>query len=191
MDAALIVGLGNPGQQYGPTRHNVGFMVADALAGRLGVRFREGPGEFLQARADSGDAAICLVKPLTYMNLSGSAVLDALAWTGTAADRLLIVLDDFQLPLGTIRMRPSGSDGGHNGLGSVLRAMESGAVPRLRCGIGGEGLPPKEERRDFVLAPFGGGEIQAAREMINRAADAAHAFAVSGIQQAMTAYNTP
>ena len=187
----MIVGLGNPGQEYAASRHNVGFMVADSLAETLGVRFAAGPGEFLQARARAGEAAIFLVKPLTYMNLSGSAVRDALAWTGTAADRLLIVLDDFQLPLGTIRMRPSGSDGGHNGLGSVLSAMESAAVPRLRCGIGGEGLPPKEERRDFVLAPFSGGEIQAAREMISRAADAAHAFAVSGIQQAMTAHNTP
>jgi PTH1 family peptidyl-tRNA hydrolase len=191
VDAALIVGLGNPGAGYRTSRHNLGFVVAEEVASALGARFADGPGAFLQARAHEGGSPVVIVKPLTYMNLSGSAVAEAMTWTGIPPERTLIVLDDFQLPLGTLRMRPAGSDGGHKGLGSVIVALGTDAVPRLRCGIGREVLPPKEERRAFVLEPFDEGEIVAVREMIVRGAEAARAFALSGIQQAMTVYNTP
>jgi PTH1 family peptidyl-tRNA hydrolase len=117
--------------------------------------------------------------------------MEALAVTGTAVGRTLIVLDDFQLPLGTLRIRPAGSDGGHRGLGSVIASLGTDQVPRLRCGIGKDVLPPKEERREFVLEAFAGEEVDQAREMVRRAADAARAFALSGINHAMTVYNTP
>lgn len=187
----MIVGLGNPGPGYAGTRHNLGFMVADEISAGLHVRFSPRPGGFDYARATEGGVTLHLVKPLTYMNLSGMALIEALAMTGTAVGRTLIILDDFQLPLGTIRIRPAGSDGGHRGLGSVIGSLETERIPRLRCGIGRDVLPPKEERRDFVLEGFAGEELAPAREMIRRAAEAARAFAISGIDRAMTAYNTP
>jgi peptidyl-tRNA hydrolase, PTH1 family len=191
LDAALIVGLGNPGPGYERTRHNLGFMVADEISAGLHVRFSPRPGAFDYARGTEAGITLHLVKPLTFMNLSGGALIEALAMTGTAVDRTLIVLDDFQLPLGTLRIRPAGSDGGHRGLGSVIGSLETDRVPRLRCGIGRDALPPGEERRDFVLESFGVGELAPAREMIRRAAEAARVFAVSGIEHAMTVYNTP
>lgn len=190
MDAALIVGLGNPGAAYGRTRHNCGFMVADAIAARLGAAFREGPGQYLRASGRDSGVTISVIKPLTFMNLSGEAVREALRWTGVDAGRALVVLDDFHLPLGALRMRPSGSDGGHNGLGSVIAVLGTEAVPRLRCGIAGPTLPPGDERRAFVLAPFAPGEAGAAAAMVARGADAARAFALEGVAQAMSRYNT-
>jgi PTH1 family peptidyl-tRNA hydrolase len=187
----MIVGLGNPGPGYALTRHNLGFMVADEIAAALHVRFSPRPGAFGYARATEGGVTVHLVKPLTFMNQSGPALMDALAMTGIPVGRTLIVLDDFQLPLGTIRIRPAGSDGGHRGLGSIIGSLETDRVPRLRCGIGREMLPPKEERRDFVLDAFAEEEAGPAREMIRRAARAAREFAVSGIDRAMTVYNAP
>jgi PTH1 family peptidyl-tRNA hydrolase len=187
----MIVGLGNPGPGYEGTRHNLGFMVADEISAGLHVRFSRRPGAFDYACATEAGVTVHLVKPLTYMNLSGTALMEVLAMTGAAVGRTLIVLDDFQLPLGTIRIRPAGSDGGHRGLGSVIGSLETDRVPRLRCGIGREVLPMKEERRDFVLEAFAGEEVATAREMIRRAAEAARVFAVSGIERAMTVYNTP
>jgi peptidyl-tRNA hydrolase, PTH1 family len=189
-DPAMIVGLGNPGAAYEGTRHNLGFMIADEIARTLRVPFRIVPGGFEYARFKGADGAVHIVKPLTFMNLSGEAVRTALAMTGTALDRTLIVLDDFQLPLGLIRIRPAGSDGGHRGLGSVIASLETEAVPRLRCGIGPEALPAKEERREFVLSRFTQGEEGTVREMILRAAGASREFAQSGIHRAMTVYNT-
>ena len=187
----MIVGLGNPGPGYERTRHNLGFMVADEISAGLRVRFSPRPGGFEYARAVERGITVHIVKPLTYMNLSGAALMEALAMTGTAVGRTLIVLDDFQLPLGTLRIRPAGSDGGHRGLGSVIGSLETDRIPRLRCGIGRDVLPPKEERRDFVLEAFAEEEVAPARVMVRRAAEAARAFAVSGIDHAMTVYNAP
>ncbi len=187
----MIVGLGNPGAPYTGSRHNCGFMVLDEIARALGVRRWTAAGEFAYARAAEGGVALHLVKPLTFMNGSGTAVLQALAMTGTLQERTLIVLDDFQIPLGALRMRPSGSDGGHRGLGSVLAALGSEAVPRLRCGIGSDGLPREGGARDFVLGDFADGETPVLRAMILRAADASRMFASSGIGRAMNVCNTP
>jgi PTH1 family peptidyl-tRNA hydrolase len=184
----MIVGLGNPG--YDGTRHNVGFMVVDEVRHALHAGRWTRAGAFDYARGTEAGMTILLVKPLTYMNLSGTAVREALVMTGTLLERTLIVLDDFQIPLGALRMRPSGSDGGHRGLASVITTLGTEAVPRLRCGIGGDALPPKEERRDFVLENFSAGEDAEARAMIGRAAEAARVFATSGIGRAMTVYNT-
>ena len=189
--SVMIVGLGNPGAEYAATRHNLGFMVADALSSLLGARSRSGSDAFAFARAAAQGRTIDIVKPLLYMNLSGPAVREALAMTGTATERTLIVLDDFQIPFGTLRIRPAGSDGGHRGLGSVIASLGTEEIPRLRCGIGGENLPIAAQRRDFVLAQFTPEESAGAREMIRRAAEAARAFALSGIDRAMTAYNAP
>jgi len=189
VEAALIVGLGNPGTRYRRSRHNCGFMVADELAARFGAAFREGPGEYLRASAREDGVTISVIKPLTFMNLSGDAVRHALLWTGTVVERALVVCDDFHLPLGAIRMRGAGSDGGHKGLGSVIAALATEAVPRLRCGIGPATLPAGEERRAFVLAPFDDAEAAALAAMVARGADAARAFALEGLRQAMSMHN--
>jgi len=190
VDAALIVGLGNPGSRYRGSRHNCGFMVADALAARFGAAFRDGPGEYLRASAREAGVTISVIKPLTFMNLSGEAVRHALLWTGTPVARTLVVCDDFHLPLGAIRMRAAGSDGGHKGLGSVIAALATEAVPRLRCGIGPAMLPAGEDRRAFVLATFDDGEAPALAAMVARGGDAARAFALEGLQQAMSMHNS-
>jgi len=190
VEAALIVGLGNPGTQYLRSRHNVGFMVADAIAAHLGAPFREGPGQLLRASGRDSGVTISVIKPLTFMNLSGEAVREALRWTGVAPARALVVLDDFHLPLGALRMRGAGSDGGHRGLGSILAVLGTEAVPRLRCGIAGAELPAGKERRAFVLAPFDVAETALADAMVAHGARAARAFACEGLQRAMSAHNT-
>jgi len=190
VDAALIVGLGNPGRAYAHTRHNTGAMVVEELCKRHRLRLRPGAGAYDLARTAIGMTALHLLITSTYMNLSGPSVADALEELGLSADRTLIVLDDFQLPLGLLRLRPGGSDGGHNGLASVLQSLGTEAVPRLRCGIGTETMPPSEGRRKFVLEPFAQEEIDTARAMVLRAADAASVFVESGIERAMNTYNT-
>ncbi|MEW6509406.1 MAG: aminoacyl-tRNA hydrolase [Bacteroidota bacterium] len=190
MDAALIVGLGNPGPAYAQTRHNLGFMVVDELCRRAGCSWTTGADEYALAAATSGGSALHLLKPLTFMNLSGSAVARALASLVLPEEALLIVTDDFQIPLGTIRMRARGSDGGHHGLASVIEALGTDRFPRLRCGIGREAMPPGERRRDFVLSPFDPEEQKAVEAMIARAADAAAAFATAGIDRAMSEFNS-
>jgi len=189
-EPVLIACLGNPGRAYEQTRHNVGFMVADELSRRLGIRFRPGRGDYEHATGTSGGRTVHLIKPVTFMNESGRAVADALAHAGLSAGDLLVVLDDFQIPLGALRLRPKGSDGGHHGLGSVLATFGTEEIPRLRCGIGGAALPAGEGKRDFVLSPFEPEELPAARAMVARAADAAASFAASGLDRAMTDFNT-
>lgn len=190
MEPCLIVGLGNPGLAYAGSRHNAGFMVVDEIARRHGAVFAAGRGEFFRAVLAAGEATLSLLKPTTYMNDSGSAVRDAVMQFGFPADRLLIVLDDFQIPLGSLRLRPAGSAGGHNGLASVIAMLGTDAFPRLRCGIGTPAMPAKEGKRDFVLQQFAAEELSTARTMVDRAADAALMFAASGIDRAMNVVNT-
>ena len=190
MEPSLIVGLGNPGRAYAGTRHNAGFMVVDEIARRHGAAFTEGRGEFTRAAVAAGEATLSLLKPTTYMNDSGSAVRDAMMQLGVLPERILIVLDDFQIPLGSLRLRPGGSAGGHNGLASVIAMLGTEEIPRLRCGIGTPAMPAKEGKRDFVLEQFGQEELSTARAMVDRAADAALIFAASGIDRAMNVANT-
>ena len=166
----LIVGLGNPGSEYDGTRHNIGFDILDASASRLGVRFRPGRGEYHEARGQIGDTPFLLVKPQTYMNNSGTAVREILEREGAAPEDVLVVSDDFHLRLGRLRLRLTGSSGGHNGLASVLQELASDRFPRLRCGIAGDTMPAdKSELRDYVLRPFDRKESEAAVEMIGHA----------------------
>ncbi len=189
-EAVLIAGLGNPGSAYEQTRHNAGFMVADELSRRIGARFRPGRGDYERATGTLGGCTVHLIKPVTFMNGSGTAVAEALADAGVTTGMLLIVLDDFQIPLGTLRLRPKGSDGGHHGLGSVIATLGTDALARLRCGIGRDDMPAGEGRRNFVLSSFEPEELPAARAMVTRAADAAAIFVVSGLDRAMTDTNT-
>lgn len=150
----IIVGLGNPGSEYEGTRHNLGFQVIDRVAVKARLDFSSHHGYHAAAGSIAGER-IVLVKPQTYMNNSGEAVRTALERYGGAPDRLLVCCDDFHLPFGRIRLRKKGSDGGHNGLTSVIREIGTASFIRLRCGIGGETMPgPGEGMAEYVLSPF-------------------------------------
>jgi PTH1 family peptidyl-tRNA hydrolase len=182
MEPAAIIGLGNPGVPYRETRHNLGFMVVEELARRWSVPFRpgRGPYEVSLAREPRSERDVILVAPRTFMNLSGEAVSDVSCRYGVTPGSMLVVVDDFWLPLGILRYRPRGSDGGHHGLASIIAALESEEFPRLRLGIGKAVMPPKQELADFVLSAFDPEERALAADMVLRAADAAEDFVRSG-----------
>ena len=189
MDRILVVGLGNPGDEYAETRHNIGFQVLDMLADAVAGRWDRRGGTYARVTIRAGGQTLILCKPLTYMNNSGDAVADALHDTGVRAEDLLVVTDDFALPLGTLRLRRRGSDGGHNGLHSIIRSLGTQWFPRLRCGIRREPMPAKEQIADFVLSPFDREELLAAKDMRVRAAEAVTEIAVAGYDKAMNRFN--
>ena len=181
-----IVGLGNPGAQYKGTRHNVGFAVLDELAKRASVEFESAPADALMARWRRTDEPVLLVKPLTFMNLSGQAVGELSRYFKIEPVDLLIVVDEVQLPLGKLRARARGSAGGHNGLKSVIAHLGDN-YGRLRLGVGrGDS---RRDLADHVLARFDKDEAAEVDRMIARAADAAETFITSGIAAVMNQFN--
>ncbi len=181
-----IVGLGNPGEKYAGTRHNVGFAVVDAIARRAAVRFETAPAEALIARWRRPDEAVLLVKPLTFMNNSGQAIGELTRYFKIDVGDLLVMVDEVQLPLGRIRARARGSAGGHNGLKSAIAHLGD-QFARLRLGVGrGEQW---RNLADHVLARFDTDEAAEVERMIARAADAADTFITSGIEAVMNGYN--
>jgi peptidyl-tRNA hydrolase, PTH1 family len=185
----LVVGLGNPGRDYRNTRHNAGFMVLDELSRRWSCPLREGRGEYFRGARQRGETNVVLIAPTTFMNNSGRAVRDVAEELGLGPERILVIADDFALPLGTLRLRRGGSDGGHNGLASIIYELGSDGFPRLRCGIGTTEPFAGEDPATFVLSPFGPDEEKALTAMIGRAADAVETFIHSGIDRTMTQYN--
>jgi len=167
----LVIGLGNPGPRYARTRHNIGFRVVDALAQRVDAVFARVSPEYAEARLDGPVGPVVLMKPLTYMNLSGRALVAWLAAAGPDAPppELLVVCDDLHLPLGTIRIRTRGSAGGQKGLASLLEVVGSLEVPRVRLGVG-----PRDETldpaawADFVLADVAPGEAAEVEDLVAR-----------------------
>jgi PTH1 family peptidyl-tRNA hydrolase len=189
LDPFIVVGLGNPGSEFDGTRHNVGFIVIDELCRRLGKSLKGGRGNYSYATARAGETELVIVKPLTYMNNSGLAVLEVLENMRAALQNIVVVADDFALPLGTLRIRPRGSDGGHNGLRSIIYHLNSGEFARIRCGIGRSEMPPKHLLSEFVLSAFDRDELRAAKEMTLCAADAVMELATWGIARAMNKFN--
>lgn len=183
----IVVLLGNPGHRYESTRHNLGWWVGDLLAAEFKVPFRAGWGRFYMAelRIDGHDAT--LVKPTTYMNLSGQALLELSERVEVTSNRLIAVADDIALPLGQIRIRGSGSSGGHNGLASIVETLETDQFARLRCGVGP--VPEGVDPADFVLAPFADNELSSAREMAARAAAAVKMALTDSVSAAANTYN--
>jgi PTH1 family peptidyl-tRNA hydrolase len=187
----LIVGLGNPGSEYARTRHNVGFLVIDQLAQSMAAQFHAGKGEFWLAQCSLKNVEITILKPVTYMNNSGIAVQEFLENQQIALENILIVCDDFQLPLGTIRLRKNGSDNGHNGLSSIIYHLQTDQFARLRCGISSVNMPQeKSKMKDFVLDSFLESEVNIVKNMVERARDACTSFIMDGIDQAMNKFNT-
>ena len=144
-----IVGLGNPGRKYRKTRHNIGFVVAEAIAKRLGGEFTVGSDDFELAEGQARATAVFVVKPLTFMNNSGLAVRQLLKRYRIPLEHLLVIHDDINLPFGRIKLRGKGSDGGHNGLASIIRHLSTQEFPRLRVGVGADFGPG--EMVDYVL----------------------------------------
>jgi len=182
----LIVGLGNPGPKYRDTRHNIGFRVIDEVARRAGVAFESAPAEALIAKVRQ-PAPLLLAKPLTFMNLSGPAVGDLQRYFKIDLADLLVVVDDVNLPLGRLRVRRSGSAGGHNGLKSVEAAFGSDAYGRLRIGVGRGDA--RRDLADHVLARFDPDEREAVDETVARAADAIETFVTADLDTVMNRYN--
>jgi PTH1 family peptidyl-tRNA hydrolase len=180
----LVAGLGNPGREYDHTRHNVGFLVIDELAARSGVRLEENRAwKSRHARTIDG----ChLVQPLTFMNLSGEAVAGIARYFKIPAAELLVVSDDAALPLGRLRLRPGGSDGGHNGLRSVIEHLDTSDFPRLRIGVGSA---RENELSSHVLGRFAPDEEPAVQAAVRRAADAVETACAHGLEQAMNRFN--
>jgi PTH1 family peptidyl-tRNA hydrolase len=197
----LIVGLGNPGEEYLDTRHNVGFRVVEELARRWQIPFDRQEcnalaalraGAALEAAAEAPEGGgVLLVKPQTYMNRSGWAARCLAERHGLEAAAVLVVYDEVNLPLGKLRLRRAGSPAGHRGLESVIENLRSAEVPRLRLGVAPEAGKPAggEELVDFVLSPFAAEEREAVREMIGRAADACESWLGDGVDAAMGRFN--
>lgn len=174
MKPSLFVGLGNPGERYRMTRHNVGFMVLDEIAELLGISFKE-EARFnaLVAKGAYLGEKVVLAKPLTFMNASGEAVQRLLHFNKWWAESLLVVSDDVALPFGSMRLRLQGSDGGHNGLKSIAHHLGTNQYIRLRMGVGNPDLQGQMDMADFVLAPFAQSERAELESFIKRGRDAA------------------
>ena len=185
----LFAGLGNIGSEYAGTRHNAGFEVVDLVEQKLerSTGWRAGKGEYYFAKGWRGSDEILLIKPTTYMNLSGRAIRDALQFYKVPVANLIVIADDLALPLGTLRLRLLGSDGGHNGLTSVIYELGTEDFARLRCGIGANFH--RGDQVNFVLSKFKPDEIETAQAMMERATVACLEIVDSGIQKTMNIVN--
>lgn len=183
----IIVGLGNPGKKYENTRHNIGFETLDILAEDLGIKVNVNRYHGLTGQGILGTEKVLLVKPLTYMNLSGECVQPLAAYYKLAPEDVLVICDDVNLPMGQLRIRLKGSAGGHNGLKSIIGRFGSDAFPRIRCGVGG--APEGMDLVDLVLAHYGSAEEKAVKAEEKLAAEAARCFLEYGAAKAMNDYN--
>jgi len=182
----LVVGLGNPGPEYADTRHNVGFRVADALADRLRIAFERSKSAML-AQGQYKNRDVVVAKPLTYMNRSGDAVAGLCRTRGLDPSDLLVVVDDLDLPVGTIRLRPKGSSGGHNGLAHIAEQLGTTAFPRLRVGIGRDFADG--EQVDYVLSPFTAQQAPAIEDAVADAVGAVLTAVREDLDAAMNRFN--
>lgn len=183
----LIVGLGNPGSQYDRTRHNVGFMVLDALAERLGVSIGRKAFNALTGDGMLGDVKLILLKPQQYMNRSGHAVATAAGFYKLTGQDVLVALDDLALPVGQLRIRAKGSAGGHNGLKDIIARLGTDTFARLRVGIGDSG---RLDAADYVLSRFGDEEQAAVRQAVEKSVEAILCWAQHDVETAMNRYNS-
>jgi peptidyl-tRNA hydrolase, PTH1 family len=183
----LIVGLGNPGREYKDTRHNLGFMLVDRLTVRLDARGMKVQSKAIVISAQYEGRKLILAKPQTFMNLSGQAVQGLLRFYKLPVENMLVVEDDLDLPFCAIRIRPGGGPGGQRGMGSIIQQLGTENFPRLRIGI--DRPPGRMDAAAYVLQEFSQKELQAVSETLDRAADAALAFATEGLNAAMNKFN--
>lgn len=179
-----IFGLGNPGERYLNTRHNIGYLIVDSISQRLGIRFHHLPGRFTAQARILGNT-LTLVKPLLFMNNSGIVVKEHL---NQYPDDFLVVVDDISLPFGRLRIRAKGSDGGHKGLASIIYHLGTQNFPRLRVGIG---FSQGTSTTEYVLSPWTQTELTKLPEILKQAADACLCVFYEGLEKAMNRFNSP
>ena len=184
----LVVGLGNPGDKFENTRHNIGFMVADRLAEELRIPVQKLKFKALTNTAELGGQKLLLMKPVTFMNLSGEAVRPAADFYKVPPDHILVISDDTALPAGKLRIRKGGSAGGHNGLKSIIQHLGTDQFPRLRIGVG-EKPHPDYDMADWVLGKFQGEDKKAIDEAVKRAAQAVECILSQGLDKGMNRFN--
>lgn len=187
-DAWLIVGLGNPGPEYQSTRHNVGFRCVELLAEKLNCRIDKARFQGLYGQTVYGGAKLFLLKPMTYMNLSGRSVLQLSAYFKIPPARIIVLFDDISLEPGRIRVRANGSAGGHNGIKSIIQELGSQDFPRVKIGVGAK-PHPDFDLADWVLSTFSAGEEKALKVSVENGAMAALAVIDSGVPEAANRYN--
>ena len=186
----LIVGLGNPEAQYTGTRHNIGFDVVDTIAASFGAGFSRGKGKYLSTKLTHRRESVILIKPMTYMNLSGHAVIAAMNFYKLERNDILVICDDLNLPSGSIRIRAKGSAGGQNGLKHIIECLGSEEFARMRIGIRLD-EQPMSSFSSFVLGKFSEGEKAVMSKVLPVCSVAALDFALNGIEHAMNNYNKP
>ena len=184
----LIVGLGNPGREYEKTRHNCGFRALDLLADQLGAKVDKLKFQGLYAQANYNGTKVFLLKPQTYMNLSGRSVLQLSAYFNIPPQRIIVMFDDISLEPGRLRIRPNGSAGGHNGIKSIIQEVGSQEFPRLKIGVGAK-PNPNYDLADWVLSTFSANEEKALAVALKNAADAALAIIDKGVPEAANRFN--
>lgn len=186
----LVVGLGNPGREYAANRHNVGFMVAELLASRTGGRFgrpKRAVAEVAEGRLGFGGPKLILVKPLTFMNLSGAPVVALSQFFKVPVENVIAVHDELDVPFGQIRAKRGGGEGGHNGLRSMSKSLGSKEYARVRFGIGRP--PGRQDPADYVLSDFSAAERKELEFLVDRAADVAEAIVLEGVEWAQNKYH--
>jgi PTH1 family peptidyl-tRNA hydrolase len=183
----LIVGLGNPGAEYEMTPHNMGFMAVDRLAGECGKKLTRREAQALIAHAELAGEQVVLAKPLTYMNLSGQSVSRLLQNYELAPRNLMVLVDEIEIPIGMLRIRPDGSAGGHNGLKSIIGSLDTDDFIRVRMGVGPE--RPVEDYAEYVLRPFRPAQAKQVAEMLDSAIEAVRVVIQEGVQKAMNRFN--
>ncbi len=184
----IIAGLGNPGRNYVGTRHNVGFEVLDAVAAKYDIQIKKLKFNAIYGEGTIGGEKVILVKPQTYMNLSGESIRDFKAWYKTDTTEIIVIYDDISLPVGKLRLRPKGSAGGHNGIKSIIYQLNSDIFPRIKVGVG-KPENPDYDLADYVLGKFSSAEVKTLVESAIRAADAVEVIIRDGMEKAMAAYN--
>ena len=184
----LIVFLGNPGPRYEMTRHNAGFMAADAMAKEKNVNINKARFKALTATCDIGGESVLLMKPQTFMNLSGDAVVQAAKFYKIPPERVIVVSDEISLPIGKLRIRTKGSAGGHNGLKDIIAKLGTDAFPRIRIGVGAP-PHPDYDMADWVLSSFKNQDAEDMRAAAARAAQAAQCYITQGADRAMNRFN--
>lgn len=184
----LIVGLGNPGKEYERTRHNAGFRAIDLLAQKLGCKIDRAKFQGLYGQVSFGGGRLFLLKPQTYMNLSGRSVLQLSAYFGIPSERIIVLFDDISLPPGRLRVRGDGSAGGHNGIKSIIGELGSQAFPRVKIGVGAK-PDPEADLADWVLSGFSAGDEKALSFALENAAQAALVIVEQGVAEAANRFN--
>ena len=187
-DAWLIVGLGNPGREYEKTRHNCGFRAIDILAQKLNCKVDKGKFQGLYGQVNYNGSKLLLLKPMTYMNLSGRSVLQLSAYFQIPPQRIIVIFDDISLEPGRLRVRADGSAGGHNGIKSIIAEIGSQDFPRVKVGVGAK-PHPEQDLADWVLSNFSASEEKALSSALDRAADAALCIVDKGVPESAGRYN--